>query len=67
MKDEIREICWALFCVMCGFGVGLCAGQDYGKQRAEKEAIAAGAAHWTINATSGEKKFEYLKAATPNP
>lgn len=44
--------------------IGAWVGWDKGLTHAEREAIKAGVAHYTVNPQTGETKFEYL---TPKP
>ena len=42
------------------FSVGYI-GCSVGKSEVREEAIKAGAAHWTIDPKTGERKFEFIK------
>ena len=56
-KYEIAAISVA---VLFGMAVGVVLGGIIGRDAFRKKAIAAGVAHWTVNPTNGETKFEWL-------
>lgn len=64
MSDKKESTIFPAFMLGVSVGViGICALQHFSGSTFQQErelAIKAGVAHWTINPTTGERKFEYI-------
>ena len=47
--------------VLLGMAVGVVLGGIIGRDDFRKKAVLEGVAHWTVNPTNGETKFEWIR------
>lgn len=70
MKDTLTIILTAAFSffVLVGiFAGGGAIGRSQGERMIQQEAVERGAGRWTIDATTGEKRFEWTPATETKP
>jgi hypothetical protein len=64
VSEDVKEIMAAFWIItglfLLGF-IGYCIGASVHENHWQRQAITAGVAHWTINAETGERKFEWIK------